>query len=323
MAEIQELLQQYLNLSPETQSKLFQTLLLLLLLWGARLVALRFLHRQFKQKPRAFYTWRKVIQYTIAGLGVILIGRIWIAGFQSLATYLGLLSAGLAIALQDLIVNLAGWGYILWQRPFSVGDRVQIEDVMGDVVDVGLLEFTLLEIGGRIDADQSTGRLIHFPNGVVFKESIANAHQGFPFIWNEIPVLITFESDWRKARRLLEEIIRKYTPDVRRQVNYYAQQPDRRFVITYNNLAPTIYTEVAASGVRHTLRYLVDPRKRRRSEEVIWEAILTAFGDHWDIDFAYETTREYVHWREKKRAAAAPPQPAKGDSNTGSGATSA
>ncbi|MCA9971035.1 MAG: mechanosensitive ion channel family protein [Anaerolineales bacterium] len=311
--QLRQFLQTYLNLSVATQNRLFVSLVILLALWLIRLLAMRFLHQRFEGNPKAQYNWRKVVQYSTVILGIFLIGRVWLEGIQSLATYLGLLSAGIAIALQDLLINLAGWGYIVWQRPFKVGDRIEIGDSAGDVIDVSLLEFTLLEIGNRIDADQSTGRLIHIPNGLVFKEPLVNAHQGIPFIWHEIPVLVTFESDWEKAKRLLLSIIRHYAPDPTAAIDAYRQRADKRFVISYANVKPTVYTSVASSGVLLTVRYLVDPRKQRSSEQTIWEAILKAFAPHWDIDFAYDTTREYIHWREGKR----PPQPDKPDTHRG------
>jgi hypothetical protein len=107
---------------------LLLALAIVLLLWLVRTVLVRIIHRRFKSDPTVFYRWRKTLDYVLAVICIFLIGRIWIEGVQSLATYLGLLSAGLAIALQDLIVSLAGWLFIIWRRPFVVGDRVQIGD---------------------------------------------------------------------------------------------------------------------------------------------------------------------------------------------------
>lgn len=301
---LRSLIQQYLGLLPETQNRVFSTLIIFIALWIVRLLLLRIVHRRLEQDARALYTWRKIVDYAVVFVGVFLIGRLWIAGIQSLATYLGLLSAGLAIALQDLIVSLAGWAFIIWRRPFEVGDRIQIGDHAGDVIDVRIFSFTLLEIGKRIDAEQSTGRVIHIPNGRVFKDSFANYTQGLPYIWNEMPVLVTFESDWRKAKRLLTEIIERHAPDTREGVDHYNRSINRRFVITYRNVLPKVYTKVESSGVLLTIRYLLPPRERRSSEEAIWEDILHSFSQHDDIDFAYETVRGYLNFREGKASAA-------------------
>jgi len=90
-----------------------------------------------------------------------------------------LLSAGIAIALKDVFVNLAGFIFIMWRQPLEVGHRIQIGEVAGDVVDIRPFQFTILEIGNWVDADQSTGRMIHIPNGKIFTENLANYHFGF------------------------------------------------------------------------------------------------------------------------------------------------
>lgn len=293
-------LQLDLTLTPELQARLLGSLIIILVLAVLRFLMRRVIAGRFQDDVRALYTWRKVTEYVVVVLGVFLVGRIWIQGIQSLATFLGLLSAGLAIALRDLIIHLAGWAFLMWRRPFTVGDRIQIADHAGDVIDIRLFEFSLLEISNRIDAEQSTGRIIHIPNGKVFTDTFANYSQGLPHIWNEVPVLITFESDWEKAKTLLVQIAAQDTPQISEDARRYARRAAKRFVITYNNVMPTVYTEVASSGVRLTVRYLVDPRQRRDSEQTIWEAILRAFAQHDDIDFAYETRRQYRHWEEKR-----------------------
>ncbi len=325
---IQAFLQEYLNFNfgAELIANVLNTLFILLLLWMLRGVANRIVHRRFRADAMKYYTWRKLVSYIFVGLGVVFIGRIWLAGWTTLVTYFGLVSAGLAIALQDLIVSLAGWLFIIWRRPFEVGDRIQVGENMGDVIDLRLFAFSILEVGGaRVEAEQSTGRIIHIPNGTVFKEPVTNTHQGVPFIWNEMPVMVTFESDWQKAKKILNNIILDLAPDVEDGMRQYRQSAGR-FVIRYSNFTPVIYTNVADSGVVLTLRYLIEPRKRRDSEHEIWEAILRAFALHWDIDFAYPTQREYIHFEERER----PPDPQEAqtvlsakrpssDSDTGSG----
>lgn len=291
----------YTNLMDVQQARIINTLIVIGLLVLFRFIALRLIHRRFAKNTRALYNSRKSIEYGSIIVGVIIIGRIWLFGVQSLLTYLGLVSAGIAIALQDPIVDLAGWLFIVSRRPFVMGDRIQIGELLGDVVDIRIFQFSMLEIGGgRINAEQSTGRIIHVPNGEVFKKAVINTHQGLPYIWNEIDVMITFESDWRRAKSLLMEIVEQLAPDVSQAAQQYLRQVDKRFVINYGNVKPTVYTRVGESGVIFSLRYMVDPRRRRGSEQTIWEAILASFDKHNDIDFAYPTRREYFHFQEGK-----------------------
>jgi small-conductance mechanosensitive channel len=156
------------------------------------------------------YQWQKVVKYLTVILAVILLTKVWFGAFESIGTYFGLLSAGLAIALQDLLVNFAGWIFLLIRKPFKVGDRIEINKIIGDVIDVRIFQFSVIEIGNWVDADQSTGRIIHIPNGTVFKTAQANYTAGFEYIWNEVPVLVTFESDWKKAKEILTDVINKH-----------------------------------------------------------------------------------------------------------------
>lgn len=290
MDELSTSIEAATGLGPELQLRIFESALILVLLVLARALVTGIVWRR-TEDPRIRYRWRKVATYTAAVLGVLLIGRIWFRGFQSPATFLGLLGAGLAVALKDVVADMAGWLFILWRRPFSVGDRIQIGDHAGDVIDLRLFQFTLLEIGNWVDADQSTGRVIHVPNGRVFVEPVANYIQGLQYLWNEIPVHITFESNWRKAKDILLEVAERHgrhlTEDAKRRVI----DASRDFMISYEKLTPTVYTRVKGHAVVLTIRYLCEPRKRRGSEQAIWEEILAEFEKHDDIMFAYPTQR--------------------------------
>lgn len=239
------------------------------------------------------YQWRKTTTYIYYFILVVALSLIWLGDTTNWATYLGLVSAGLAIALSDPISNVAGWVFIFWRRPFQVGERIQIGEHAGDVIDARIFQFTLLEIGNWVDADQSTGRMIHIPNRKVFTDPIANYSKGFQFIWNELAVLITFESDWRKAKSILQAIISKHEEDFRQDVEDQLQRTAQEYLIYTPTTTPIVYTDVKDSGVMLTIRYLCKPHARRSTSEVIWEEILGAFEGHEDINLAYPTTRFY------------------------------
>lgn len=287
-----EWLYKELNLSPDTQFKIFETCVIVCLIWLTRFVTVKVLYRKIED-VRVLYRWQKIISHTSVILTLFFVGSIWLSGIRSLATFLGLLSAGLAIALKDPITNLAGWGFIIWRRPFELGDRIQIGQFAGDVVAIRIFQFTILEIGNWVDADQSTGRIIHVPNSKVFYESLANYTMEFNYIWNEIPVLITFESNWIKAKNILLEIVNRHAENISEDVKNKVHQAARRFLIIYTKFTPIVYTSVKEYGVKLTIRYMCEPRRRRSSEEAIWENILAAFARETDIEFAYPTQRFY------------------------------
>ena len=246
------------------------------------------------------YVVSKTISYT---LSVILLGfmaSIWVKAEVDLATYFGILSAGLAIALQDAVANLAGWIFLVIRQPLKVGDRIQIGQHAGDVIDIQLFMFSMLEIGAWVAADQSTGRIIHVPNGRLFKEPLINYTHGFDYIWNEIPVTVTFESDWRKAQKILTDIAYKHSEKLDERMSSQITELADTYRVHFTHLTPIVWVRVVDMGVTLTIRYLSHPRKRRSSEDTIWKAILEAFEGEPAIDFAYPTQRFFCNSQEGK-----------------------
>jgi small-conductance mechanosensitive channel len=286
------------------QQRILATLVVIVIVAVLQRLVLALVYRRVHD-VRARYRWRKTTTYFAVPIAILVIGRIWFAGFESLATYLGLVSAGVAIALKDPLVNLAAWGFIIWRRPFDVGDRVEIGGHAGDVIDQRIFQFTLLEIRNWVDADQSTGRIIHIPNGKVFTETLANYTKGFNYIWNEIPVLITFESNWEKAKAILSDLAERHAAHLTADVESDIKRVSERFMIFYTTLTPTVYTSVVDSGVLLTIRYLCPPRNRRGTSQALWEDILRAFAASEDIDLAYPTQRFYDNTAEGKPGARA------------------
>ena len=273
-----------------TIQKALGTVLTILILWILKWLFIRIAERRIND-IKTLYSTKKTIGYLIVVIGIMIIGRIWFRAFDSFATYLGLLSAGIAIALRDMLVNLAGWLFIIWRKPFVVGNRVQIGQHAGDVIDLRLFQLSILEIGNWVAADQSTGRIIHIPNGQVFNTPVCNYDMSFQYIWNEIPVLITFESDWKKAKRILREVVDQHSVATSKQAEREIIASAKKYLIFYKNITPTVYTSVQDSGVLLTIRYLTEIRKRRGTSEQIWEDILDRFGTESDINLAYPTYR--------------------------------
>jgi small-conductance mechanosensitive channel len=296
---IERWLETVLGLSPGVQLDLLQTILAVVILVSLRHLVLRFVYRR-TEDIRLHYHARKFTAYTAALLAAIIIARIWFQGFREISTYLGLLSAGIAIALKDLVASIAGWVYLLWRRPFEVGDRIQIGEHAGDVVDIRLFRFTLMEIGNWVEGDQSTGRIVHVPNSRVITDVIANYTRGFEYLWNELPVMVTFESNWERAKKILEEIAARQGERTLKAAEESARKAARRALIHFRILTPRVWTSVGESGVVLTIRYLCEPRSRRSTAEEFWEEILRAFRECDDIDLAYPTVRRYINPDEGK-----------------------
>ncbi|SMF82994.1 mechanosensitive ion channel family protein [Pseudobacteriovorax antillogorgiicola] len=252
------------------------------------------------------YSVRKNIQISISILCVAALFKIWIATTADFSTYLGLLSAGIAIALQDVIVSLVGWIYLLTVRPFKIGDRIEIDGNRGDITDIKLLQFSMLETGNWIQAEQPTGRILSFPNSFVFRNMIANYNTGFDYIFAEMPIMVTFESNWHKSLTILEDIVKVEIGQENADASWQIHRAARTMRLSFDNFEPKVFTSVADSGVVLTLRFLCRVREKRVVEERVWKRVLDAFAKHDDIDFAYPTQRYYVNHIEGKAEAGGP-----------------
>lgn len=280
--------------------KLLLSLVIILFLWITRFIIIKLVWNRL-ESVRSRYKLRKTSSYITFTLSFLLIGRVWFEVFQSLATLLGLLSAGLAIALKDLILNIAGWIYIIVIRPFEMGDRIQIGEYSGDVVDIRLFKFTIIEIGNWVNADQSTGRVVHIPNFYIISKTLASYNKGFHYIWDEVPVLITFDSNWQKAKDKFTGIVNSYAESANLEAEVKLKEASKKFMIYYAKLTPIVYLSVSESGVLLTLRYLCEPKQRRNVQQFMWENVLKVIDESDDIDLAYPTVRLYRNSIAKKK----------------------
>ena len=129
--------------------------------------------------------------------GSIAISMIFSASLGKMAVVFGVAGAGIAFALQEVIASLAGWVAISFGNIYNTGDRVQLGGIKGDVIDIGMLRTTMMEIGQWVNADLYNGRIVKIANSFVFKEPVFNYSGDFPFFWDEITVPIKYGCDYR------------------------------------------------------------------------------------------------------------------------------
>lgn len=243
------------------------------------------------EEPEKLYRMKKGTNTFLVILTMIVLTFLWSDQMGSLSTFLGLLSAGLAIALRDFLVNVFAWIFIVTRRPFEVGDRVSIAGVSGDVIDVRLFEFTMLEVDDLKGGEQSTGRLIHMPNARVIAEPLVNATMGFGYIWNEVGVLLTFESDWALAKTCFQCIVDQQSETITKEAEASLRKASKRYFMYYSTLTPIVYTSVENNGVMLTIRFLCEPRQKRGETEKLWESILGVIAEEDMLELAYPTSR--------------------------------
>jgi small-conductance mechanosensitive channel len=228
---------------------------------------------------------RKVMEETsfgvkYAAMAFFTIGMlvIWLEGLGPIFTALGIVAAALTIVSKELLLNFLGSFVIFWRELFAIGDRVQVEDHTGDVIDKGLLFFTLLETGRSYSKGHSTGRLVKIPNAMVLTQPVINATRGAGYVWNELCLTITIDSDREVARAMLIEAATQYMEikKVDPQVVKRAFESKR---IYFKEMTPIAYVAPASYGIRMTLRYLCRSRMVRDSEDFIFSTFLDRLPD--------------------------------------------
>jgi len=287
-------------LANQVYANLIWTVLAIALIYFIGRVVERALQRgatdlEGKHKIRRAMSWLRAVVLTVT------LVAIWISGAGQMGVFLGVTGAGIALSLQEVLLCVAGWALIIIKRPFDIGDRIELSGHVGDVIDIRVFQTSLLEVGNWVGADQSTGRIISIPNSAVFRELNANYTKGFPFIWNEQTIVVTFESDWKRAKAIIlqqaQAEAQKIETEVRRQIETMQSQ----YAIRYSHLTPIVYTHIADSGVALTLRYLCPVRKRRGMAHSVNEGILEDFAREPGIELAYPTTRFFNALREGGR----------------------
>lgn len=182
-----------------------------------------------------------------------------------------------------------------------MGDRIQIGDFKGDVVDLRMFQFSILEVGNWVDAEQSTGRIVHVPNGMVFSHPQANYSQGFDYIWNEQQLYISLDSDYKKAKQILQGILEEMFKAEYPQFERALKIAHKEHFITFSQYTPTVYSKIHQRGIQLSLRYLCNPRRRRIYEHQISESILDRFVGEKTIRIVYPITSVYMENSSKEQ----------------------
>ena len=222
------------------------------------------------------YTLRKIIDYMALAVGVAVLFGIWVQRSTDLTVAVGLMAAGLAFALQEVIGSIAGWLSILFGRPFALGDRIETGGITGDVIDIGVLRTTLMETGNWLGGNQNTGRIVTLSNAFIFKEPLFNYSRETHYVWDEARISIPYGEDWERARAIMLDIVRQHPrymdliPTAERE-NVIAR---RDFAMNLESLEPRGFIKIAESWIEVAVVYPVIYNGRRGFRSDLSETIL-------------------------------------------------
>nr|WP_245249942.1 mechanosensitive ion channel domain-containing protein [Methanolobus bombayensis] len=235
------------------------------------------------QDTKNRYTLRKVVSVIITLLTAGAIMVVFLKETTTLIVAYGILSAGIVITLQDVIRSFAGGIIILFSRTFQAGDRIQVGDCYGDILDINYFHTTLMEIREWVDGDQYTGRILTMPNSFVLDSTVKNYTRDFSFIWDEVTIILSTGSDWRKARdialRTTNELIKNYVEHSKKEL----ASMERKYMLTTYDVDTKIFVLIESDRIEMHLRYVVDPKQRRYVNDLLTQGLLDAFNEETDI----------------------------------------
>lgn len=235
------------------------------------------------------YIFRKVVSLTFIVVAAAAILRVWVEDPSTLAVAYGLIAAGVAISLQDLFKNFVGGLILIFSRPYSVGDRIEVEGKYGDVLDIGLINTTLLEIQAWVDGDQATGRLSIIPNGAVLSDTIFNYTKDHGFMWDEITIPVTYESDWKTAKQTILDLVAKETREATETAEKDIERIGEKYYLSKRNIEPAVYLSLTDNWIELSIRYVVEIRDRRLVNDLLMQKILEAVQSSPNVDIASST----------------------------------
>lgn len=232
------------------------------------------------------YALRKTASILFYLVAFVVVLRVWVPDPQALLVAYGLVGAGIAIALQDVFKNFAGGVLILLTRMYQVGNRIEVDGVFGDVIDIGLFHTSMLEVGGWIQGDQATGRITQMPNGRVLSGVVQNYTKDHHYLWDELSVVITPASDWREMMQVMEGIAHDVTKGAADAARQSLTQMEQRYYLEDRDMEPNVYLSGAPDGAEVTVRYAVEARERRGVKHTLLVRIIERVEELGTIEFA-------------------------------------
>ncbi|HJV66559.1 MAG TPA: mechanosensitive ion channel domain-containing protein [Geomonas sp.] len=240
-------------------------------------MVLKFMHRKLEgpsRPPELRYRLHRLIKASgYLAAAALLIG-VFSKYLEHWTVALGVVGAGVAVALQEVITSIAGWVAISFGGFFTLGDRVQLGGITGDVIDIGILRTTVMELGQWVKGDQYNGRIVRIANSFIFKEPVYNYSGDFPFVWDEVMVPIHYGNDAELAReimlRVADEVVGEYVPLAEQRW----QAMTRKFMIDNAMVKPMVLMAVTDNYMEFTLRYVVEYKIRRLVKSKVTSRLL-------------------------------------------------
>lgn len=230
--------------------------------------------------PGTRYKARKVVGFLGFVLGVLIIGISFNGSIEKLAVGLGIAGAGIAFAFKEFVESVAGWFMIAFGNFYKTGERIQIGKIKGDVIDIGILQTTLMELGEWVSGDLYNGRIVRITNSAVFREEIYNYSTDFPFVWDQIIVPIKYGTDYELASRLFIDSLNETVGSYIEEASEHWEKMKKKYLIEHAKVEPSVTIKPTDNWVELNARYVVDYKKRGATKHSIYLLLLKKFDQH-------------------------------------------
>jgi small-conductance mechanosensitive channel len=262
------------------------------------------------QDPREHYRKRSFLTTIVTVAAAVAIIILWARLFENRGTFFGLVGAGVAVALREPLLSIVSRLAIFAGHIYTVGDRIEVEKMTGDVIDVGFFYTRLMELGNWIGGDQVTGRIVQISNSQVFGKPVFNYTRNFSYIWDEVCLPITYSSNMQEATRILTDVGGEYTKDFLQGAQREMEQMQRYFLVPKMEVEPQVYVKITSNWLQLTMRYIVEPKKRRQATSFIYTEVFKRVQQRNDIQIASETMDLTVRRPKQEGGEAETQQPA-------------
>jgi small-conductance mechanosensitive channel len=238
-----------------------------------RRASLRYVHDM--RRRYQFLVLRRIVIWTAV---VIIVMLSFASQLGSAVTFAGLITAGVAVAMQNVITSVIGYFFLIGKYGLRVGDRVQIAGVTGEVVDIGLVRIHLMELGGPTDS-QPTGRVVAFANSIVFQSGpgIFKQIPGTNFVWHELKLTLASDTDYHTARERITKAVDAALADYRKNIDVQRQLVEQSLnTVSAAGLQPKIRLHYTASGIEVSVRYPVELDKASEVDDHVMRELIAA-----------------------------------------------
>ena len=276
LLNLTEILKNFFNIKSDYIILIIYTLIIYII-YKLSIKVFAYITTKMNLDERVIYTVNQRNKTLLSILLFLVIVYIWHEQLKGIITLISFVSASITLAARDIIFNYFCGLFIKIKKPIKVEDRIKVNDILGDVISINALNTEILEV--NTDNNQSTGIIINVPNSVIFNNATKNYNSVFKYIWDELEIKVSIDTDISKAKDIIFDILKseETIKDIPKKMKRELAKNSADYHIYYNNLTPIIYTKIVDDGIVLNIRFLIHPKKQRNIESNIYEQIIDRF----------------------------------------------